>query len=188
MMRPGFAHVPRPHRRTLSARELETYVNELAGRPELWIDFVKHDRSQRVYEELFSDDYLTAWLICWMNDHDTGFHDHDISSGAVAVVSGRVREERLMLDGDRASGAFKAGESFHFSPTDIHRVRHDGGALAFESVRWQSDRAHEVGLRAEIFADGGVLFVERVMRRDQSEDAAGLQSVDRLRKKEIVQR
>lgn len=129
-MRPGLAHVPRPHRRNLSGAELESFVNELAGRPELWIDLIKHDRTQRVYEELFSDDHVTAWLICWMEDHDTGFHDHDISSGAVAVVSGRVREERLALDGPRSNRLFKAGGSFHFSASDIHRVRHAGDAPA----------------------------------------------------------
>ncbi len=129
-LRPSFAHVPRPHRRNLSGVELEAYVNELAGRPELWIGLVKHDRTQRVYEELFSDGYLTAWLICWMNDHDTGFHDHDISSGAVAVVSGSVREERFTLDGPTNGTVTRAGESFYFSATDIHRVRHAGGSPA----------------------------------------------------------
>ena len=72
---------------------------ELADRPELWIDLVQHDSTQRLYEELLSDDHLTAWLICWMDDHDTGFHDHDVSAGAVAVVGGAVREERLAIDG-----------------------------------------------------------------------------------------
>jgi predicted metal-dependent enzyme (double-stranded beta helix superfamily) len=129
-MRPSFSHVPRFYGRDLSGAELERFVGELAARPELWIDLVKHDRTQRVYEELFSDNHVTAWLICWMEDHDTGFHDHDISSGAVAVVSGHVREERLTLDGPPAKSVFGAGESFHFSPFDIHRVRHTGDAPA----------------------------------------------------------
>ncbi len=123
---PTFSQVPRPQGRDLSADELERFVRELALRPELWIDLVKHDRTQRVYEELLSDDHVTAWLICWMENHDTGFHDHDISSGAVAVVSGRVREQRLTLDGSPADAVFKAGASFSFLPTDIHRVRHAG--------------------------------------------------------------
>ncbi len=101
-------------------------VRDLAEHPELWIGLVKHDRTQRVYEELFSDDHLTAWLICWMEDHDTGFHDHDISCGAVAVVSGCVREERLTLDGPPTNELVRAGESFSFSASDIHRVRHAG--------------------------------------------------------------
>jgi hypothetical protein len=68
--------------------------------PELWIG----PRQARLHPArlrgaALSDEHLTAWLICWMDDHDTGFHDHDISAGAVAVVSGRVREERLTIDG-----------------------------------------------------------------------------------------
>ncbi len=108
-----------------------------ADRPEEWIGRVKHDASRRVYEELLSDAHVTAWLICWMDDHDTGFHDHDLSAGAVAVVGGRVREERLAIGGGRSVGddpveigqhtrTFAAGQSFHLSPADIHRVRQGG--------------------------------------------------------------
>ena len=118
--------LPRPRGRDLSPRELEAFVRELAERPELWIDLVKHDTTQRVYEELLDDRHLTAWLICWMDDHDTGFHDHDVSAGAVAVVSGAVREERLTIAGPPAARRSVAGESFHFAPADIHRVRHAG--------------------------------------------------------------
>jgi predicted metal-dependent enzyme (double-stranded beta helix superfamily) len=120
------ASSPRPRGPDLAGAELERFVRELAERPELWIERVRHDATQRVYEELLADGHLTAWLICWMDDHDTGFHDHDISSGAVAVVGGRVREERLTIGGEPVSRSFAAGEAFHFSPSDIHRVRHSG--------------------------------------------------------------
>jgi predicted metal-dependent enzyme (double-stranded beta helix superfamily) len=122
----GFAGVPRPRGRDLSGPELEAFVGELADRPELWIDLVKHDSTQRLYEELISDEHITAWLICWMDDHDTGFHDHDVSAGAVAVVSGTVREERLAVDGPPRQRTMPVGSTFHFSPADIHRVRHTG--------------------------------------------------------------
>jgi predicted metal-dependent enzyme (double-stranded beta helix superfamily) len=118
--------VPRPRGRDLVGPELEAFVAELADRPELWIGHVRHDPTQRSYAELASDPHLTAWLICWMDDHDTGFHDHDLSSGAVAVVSGAVREERLALGADPLRRTFGAGQSFHFSASDIHRVRHAG--------------------------------------------------------------
>jgi len=118
--------VPRPRARDLDASELESFVAELAERPELWIEHVRHDPAQRSYTELLADEHLTAWLICWMDDHDTGFHDHDRSSGAVAVVSGAVREERLTLAADPLKRSFRAGQSFHFSAADIHRVRHAG--------------------------------------------------------------
>jgi predicted metal-dependent enzyme (double-stranded beta helix superfamily) len=122
----ALSSVPRPRGRDLSAAELEQFVRELADRPELWIDSVRHDATQRVYEELLSDEHVTAWLICWMDDHDTGYHDHDVSAGAVAVVGGRVCEERLAIGGEPRKRTFAAGEAFNFSPADIHRVRHSG--------------------------------------------------------------
>jgi predicted metal-dependent enzyme (double-stranded beta helix superfamily) len=118
--------IPRPSGRDLSAVELRAFVAELAERPELWIDLVTHDSSERRYEELICDEHLTVWLICWMDDHDTGFHDHDASAGAVAVVGGRVREERLTLAGESRDRLFSAGEVFQFSAPDIHRLRHAG--------------------------------------------------------------
>jgi predicted metal-dependent enzyme (double-stranded beta helix superfamily) len=42
------------------------------------------------------------------------------------VVSGAVREERLAIDGPPRDRTVVAGASFHFSPSDIHRVRHAG--------------------------------------------------------------
>ncbi len=122
----GFKAVPRPRGRDLSGPELEELAGALAERPELWIDLIKHDTTQRVYEELLADEHVTAWLICWMDDHDTGFHDHDSSAGALAVVSGAVREERLAIGGPPREDTFTAGASFHFAPEDIHRVRHCG--------------------------------------------------------------
>ncbi len=121
----------RPLGRDLSPVELEAFVRELAEQPELWIDRVRHDATQRVYEELIRDQHLTAWLICWIDEQDTGFHDHDASAGAVAVVGGRVREERLAIGRDRSeiaqrSRTFGVGDAFHFTAADIHRVRHSG--------------------------------------------------------------
>ncbi len=125
-MRSPLASTSRPRDRDLTAPELQAFVAELASQPELWIGRVHHDHTQRVYEELLSDDHLTAWLICWMDDHDTGFHDHDVSAGAVAVVGGRVREERLAIGGPPRDRIFGPTQSFHFSAADIHRVRHAG--------------------------------------------------------------
>jgi hypothetical protein len=122
--------ITRPRERDLTVGELCSFATELAERPELWIDYVTHDRSQRRYEELLCDAHITTWLICWMDEHDTGFHDHDVSAGAVAVVGGSVREERLTIDGRPRERAFAAGDVFSFSPADIHRIRHAGSGPA----------------------------------------------------------
>ncbi len=124
--RRGVSALPRPRRGDLTPGELEVFVRRLADRPELWIDLVRHDPAQRVYEELLSDPHLTAWLICWSDEQDTGFHDHDVSGGAVAVVGGRVCEERLAIGRTPIARTFAAGDAFHFSAADIHRVRHRG--------------------------------------------------------------
>jgi predicted metal-dependent enzyme (double-stranded beta helix superfamily) len=156
--------IPRARGRDLSGPELRSFVAELADRPELWIHFVKHDSTQRVYEELLSDDHLTAWLICWMDDHDTGFHDHDCSAGAVAVVSGAVREERLAIDRAPRDRTFAVGDVFHFSPADIHRVRHAGADPAV-TLHVYSPPLLRMG--AYVVGDDGVLARHSVSSADE---------------------
>ena len=68
-----------------------------------------------------------------------------------------------------------------------HDVGHHGGSFPFEGVRWQPDRSDEVRLHLQVFADGGILLVERVMGRDEGQHAAGLKGVDRLGEEVIVQ-
>jgi hypothetical protein len=106
--------------------DLRAIVDGLAAEPARWRHLISHDPGQRVYEELVRDEHVSVWLICWMEDQDTGFHDHDISSGAVHVVSGRVREERLVVGGEPTGQVVGAGESFAFNAFDIHRVLHAG--------------------------------------------------------------
>ena len=115
---------------TLDRGELRALVANLAARPEEWRHLVRHEPDQRVYELLRHDSNVMVWLICWMEDHDTGFHDHDISSGAVAVVHGHVREERLRLGPGPAARTLGPGEVFDFEAADIHRVLHAGDAPA----------------------------------------------------------
>jgi quercetin dioxygenase-like cupin family protein len=162
--------LPRPRGRDLSAAVLESFAAELADRPELWIDFVKHDSTQRLYEELLSDDHLTAWLICWMDDHDTGFHDHDSSAGAVAVVSGAVREERLTINGQPRNRTFALGDVFHFSPADIHRVRHTGSDPAV-TLHVYSPPLLRMG--AYIVGDDGVLARHPMSPADELRPSPG---------------
>ena len=91
--------IDRPHGRDLTRDELGAVSASLAERPELWDALARHDPARRVYEELLTDEHLAIWLICWSEGHDTGFHDHDGSAGAVSVVRGNLREERLRIGG-----------------------------------------------------------------------------------------
>src|SRR6185312_365733 len=109
----------------LGRAELRRIVTGLAAAPEGWSHLVRHDPAQRVFECLRLDDQIEIWLICWMPGHDTGFHDHDLSNGAVTVVSGAVCEERLGL-GQTSSNVYVPGDTFDFTASEIHRVTHSG--------------------------------------------------------------
>ena len=110
--------------RDLTTEELSQYVRALARRREAWEAFVRHDSTTRIYEQIQRSAHLDVWLICWSDEQDTGFHDHDASSGAVAVVAGSVREQRLVLGGAPVSRTFSAPQTFTFDASVIHRVHH----------------------------------------------------------------
>ncbi len=121
--------IARPHGHDLTNEQLLAVANEIAAQSALWSHHVEHNSTQRTYRQLLRDEHLDVWLLCWSHDHDTGFHDHDLSAGAVAVVSGSVREERLVLGrpvDSPISRLAHAGSSFYFGASDIHRVLHAG--------------------------------------------------------------
>ena len=118
------------HARDLTRDELERLVRDLAARPDGWRHLVDHRADARTYAELHRDEHLAVWLICWMDDHDTGFHDHDLSAGAVAVHGGR-RPRGAARDRRAAGRAHGHGRRrVHFGPSDIHRVSHAGAEPA----------------------------------------------------------
>jgi len=108
--------------RTLSGPELRSWVRELAAHPELWEAYVRHDTGGRHYVSLYRDGDLDVWLLCWNTEDDTGWHDHDISSGAVAVTRGAVHELRPRLGGEPRTRTVRAGRDFAFGPDHIHRM------------------------------------------------------------------
>ena len=122
--------IERPLGRDLTPDELVAVSESLGVRPELWRGLVRHEAEQRVFEELLTDEHVSIWLICWSAGHDTGFHDHDGSAGAVNVVQGSLREERLRIGGPPSVVELEPGSSFEFEATDIHRVVHPGGEPA----------------------------------------------------------
>ena len=115
---------------SFTAAELEGFVRGLVATPELWRDHVRHSGDLRVYEQIWDDEDVNAWLICWSEDQDTGYHDHDESAAAIAVISGHVREERLTVGSGRRACELGAGDVFTVPPVAIHRVLHVGEAPA----------------------------------------------------------
>jgi predicted metal-dependent enzyme (double-stranded beta helix superfamily) len=113
--------------RTLDKQELRRLVDALAERPETWLTRVTLDGESRHFESLYRDEYVDVWVIGWGPGSDTGWHDHDISCGAVRVVRGALRESNPCLGGQHAVAMVESGESFCFGPEHIHRLSGVGG-------------------------------------------------------------
>jgi predicted metal-dependent enzyme (double-stranded beta helix superfamily) len=116
--------------RDRNRRELRELVTGIAADPRRWRPLVHRRTGERRFEQLWRDDHLDVWVISWANGNDTGFHDHDVSSGAVAVVEGELIEERLVLGGAPRRLHHRAGQVFDFDAAHVHRMRQDSGTRA----------------------------------------------------------
>jgi quercetin dioxygenase-like cupin family protein len=106
----------------LTRPELEEVAETLAAQPELWLSEIDPHATVRRYVALHRDDRMDAWAIFWVPQSDTGWHDHDLSAGAVRVVEGALEEHALRVGGPGLQRTYAAGETFSFAPDHIHRL------------------------------------------------------------------
>jgi predicted metal-dependent enzyme (double-stranded beta helix superfamily) len=111
-----------PSDRALERPELERLVTGLAGQPALWTPHLDPNATERTYACLHRDAQLDVWAIFWLPENDTGWHDHDTSSGAVHVVHGALEEHALRVAAPERRTRYGAGGAFTFGPSHIHRV------------------------------------------------------------------
>jgi len=118
----------------LDRTELTRLAVEFGQEPRLWRHLVRHDEQTRYFNQLYRDPHVDVWLICWLNAQNTGYHDHDQSSGAVYVVEGMLCEDYFYRDDDNwikeLTHERHAGMAFDFDGSYIHGVRHSGGPPA----------------------------------------------------------
>ena len=139
--------------RDLTKTELEALAAGIAHQSESWAQHVAFDADDRVYVSLHRDAHVDVWLLCWTPENDTGWHDHDVSSGAVAVVAGELVENNLTLvDGARETRV-PSGRVFSFGPDHIHRL--NGAVHGSISVHAYSPPLWRMGQYA--VSDAGVL-------------------------------
>jgi mannose-6-phosphate isomerase-like protein (cupin superfamily) len=140
---------------SLTIDQLEAFVQRLVADEQRWRPLIHHDSGRRTYELIWDDDDVNAWILCWSEDHDTGFHDHDVSAAAITVIDGQVREDRLRLDGSAREVVYGAGETFTVPPDAIHRVLHAGDRPAV-TIHAYSPPLRKQG--AYSLADDGILL------------------------------
>ncbi len=109
-------------RRDLDRRELAELAGGMAAQPQLWDEQVDFASGERHYVSLHRDAHVDVWLLCWNPQNDTGWHDHDVSSGAVAVASGTLVEHNLAVDRPSLATDVTAGSVYSFGPDHIHRL------------------------------------------------------------------
>jgi predicted metal-dependent enzyme (double-stranded beta helix superfamily) len=108
--------------RPLERPELARLTTTIAGRPELWEPHLDPTADARTYACLHRDAQLDVWAIFWLPENDTGWHDHDTSSGAVHVIAGELEEHALLVAAPERHTRYAAGASFTFGPSHIHRL------------------------------------------------------------------
>ena len=143
-----------PSGRDLEVGELRELVARIAADATIWRPLTRPDTSARHFEQLWRDDHIDVWVITWASGNDTGFHDHDLSRGAVAVVQGEIVEERLVVGGPSRRLARRAGDAFDFDASHVHRMRKDDAALAV-SIHAYSPPLWRMGAY-DIDADGSL--------------------------------
>jgi hypothetical protein len=149
--------------RLLSTPELAGLAADVAARPELWRSRLDPRATVRTYASLHRDPELELWAIAWLPENDTGWHDHDSSSGAVHVVEGALEEHVLRLGGPDRRVVHAPGATFSFGPDHIHRVTCSGARAV--SIHAYSPALWRLGQYA--VDDDGVLHRRTVSYADE---------------------
>jgi cysteine dioxygenase type I len=133
----------------LTRPELTALAVAIGNEPQFWSEHVRHDAGTRYFHHLYRDVNLDVWLICWLESQDTGYHDHDVSAGAVYVVEGNLCEDYFYRDEAGwivvKTRERPAGSAFDFDSSSIHGLRHVPGEPAATSIHVYSPALWRMG-------------------------------------------
>ena len=98
-----------PADRPLEREELRALVARVAAGPSCGATTSTRAAMERTYAALHRDDDVDVWALFWRPANDTGWHDHDTSSGAVHVVEGVLEEHALLIAQPERRTRYTAG-------------------------------------------------------------------------------
>ena len=120
--------------RDLDEAELLELASSVAADPSRWRKHVAFSDDKRHYVSLHRDTNVDVWVLCWTPENDTGWHDHDTSSGAVAVTQGALTEHNLAVESVALQTEIPAGKAYSFGPDHIHRLTGlDAGSVSIHA-------------------------------------------------------
>lgn len=112
----------------LTPEQLETVIEAVAKRPELYEDLIVADRESRWWLLLYRTPGFEVKLLTWEDDQESDWHDHGGSSGAFRVTAGTLLEKHRAADGVGIdSGIFEVGGHGSFATDYVHDVVHVAG-------------------------------------------------------------
>lgn len=141
----------------LSSVECGKAARAIAADEDRWRPHVRFDAGNRAFAEIERTEEYQVYVISWLDDADTGFHDHDVSAGAVHVIEGAIHEERLGFGRGHLERVFGPGETIEFGPSYIHRFRPAEGVPTV-SVHVYSPPLRTMGAYSE-GPDGGLVRI-----------------------------
>lgn len=104
-------------------QELVSLVNDLAASPDLWRHLVAFRAPARYWAKLVTRPDVDVWLLTWLHDQRTQFHDHGDSLAAFTVVEGSVRETRPAPSRRHvAHRQLQIGQTATVAPHVVHSV------------------------------------------------------------------
>ena len=133
-----------PGDRPLERDELRRLADALAARRDLWEPHIDPHATERSYTCLHRDAHLDVWAIFWLPENDTGWHDHDTSSGAVHVVDGALEEHALLVAAPERRTAYGARSVVHVRPV-AHPPAHERRRRAAVSIHTYSPPLWRLG-------------------------------------------
>ena len=166
-------HLPE---RDLDQYELLELATAIARDPSQWAQHVAFSDEHRHYASLHRDAHVDVWVLCWTPQNDTGWHDHDTSSGAVAVTQGAVTEHNLAIRLTSVETEVPAGRAFSFGPDHIHRMTgRDAGSVSIHAYSPPLWRMGQYAMTAE-----GVLRRTSVSYADELRPLDDMDDVDEI--------
>jgi Cysteine dioxygenase type I len=90
----------------------------------------RFDPVQRWYARLAVTADHEVWLLTWLPGQGTDLHDHGGSAGAFTVVTGKIEEDTVGVDGSLTRAGYAAHEGHAFGPHHVHRIVNTSGRPA----------------------------------------------------------
>ena len=133
------------HGRSLTPAECAQVAAEIAGRG-IWKDvaLTPTESHTRGYACIYADEWCEMWVLSWLPQHSTGFHDHGESNVGFCVVQGAIVEQQLRFAEPPHELTLAVGDTRAAGSDYIHCLEWESGAPAL-SVHVYSPRLTVVG-------------------------------------------